>query len=120
MYLPMFIYQVHYYISSNLFMLSSATINPEKVDSYVTKETDLWNILQEAWDIIKIAIPVIIIVLSAIDFLVAIAKEEEDMKKAQTRLIKRLVVGIAIFIIPVILEFFFSWTRIGGLNGIGS
>lgn len=54
---------------------------------------------------IKIAVPIIIIVLGAIDFGKAfIASDEDKMKKAQKQFIMRLIIGMVIFFIPSILN----------------
>ena len=60
---------------------------------------------------IKYIIPVIVIVLGIIDFIKAIASSNDDeMKKAQGRFIKRLVAAALIFIIPFIIEFILDKT----------
>lgn len=55
---------------------------------------------------VKYLIPAIIIILSILDFIKAIgADKDEEMKKAQQKFMKRLVIAVLIFIIPFILEF---------------
>lgn len=55
---------------------------------------------------VKYLVPVAVIVLGILDFIKAIASENEDeMKKAQKRFITRLIAAALIFIIPFILEF---------------
>lgn len=49
-------------------------------------------------------IPIIVIVLTIVDFSKAIFAGEEDMKKAQAKFIKRILIAIAIFLIPTILR----------------
>jgi len=57
------------------------------------------------WKIIKIGIPIILIGFGTIDFVQAIFSGKEDgMKKAQGKFIKRLIIAIAIFLIPTILS----------------
>lgn len=54
---------------------------------------------------IKIAVPILIIVLGSIDFVKAfIASDEDKMKKAQKHFIMRLIIGMVIFFIPAILN----------------
>jgi len=54
----------------------------------------------------KYLIPVIVIVLGILDFIKAIATDKEDeMKKAQSKFIRRLIAAALIFIIPFIIEF---------------
>ncbi len=56
-------------------------------------------------DILKIITPVIIIVLGMIDLLKAVmAQKEDDIKKGQQTFIKRLVVGISVFLVFFLVE----------------
>lgn len=65
--------------------------------------------LQKVLDIIRFAVPLIIIGLSVLDFIKVIASQKaDDMKKATNKLVKRLIIGVAIFIVPTILEFLLS------------
>ncbi len=53
----------------------------------------------------KIIIPILIIILGTLDFFKAvIAQKEDDMKKAQMTFIKRVIIGVAIFLIPVLIN----------------
>ena len=75
--------------------------------------------LDMIWDLIKIGIPIILIVLGGIDFVQAIfAGKEDNMKKAQEKFIKRIIIAILIFIIPTLLSFLLGivnsiWGNIG-------
>ena len=67
-------------------------------------ELIIWieNILR--W--VKYIIPIVLIALSILDFIKALASEKEDeMKKAQKHFITRLIAAALIFIMPIILEF---------------
>ena len=53
----------------------------------------------------RIIVPALIIILGTIDFFKAvIASKEDEMKKAQTAFIKRVIIGVAIFLVPVIID----------------
>lgn len=55
---------------------------------------------------VKYLVPALIIILSILDFIKAIgADKDEEMKKAQQKFIKRLVIAVLIFIVPFIIEF---------------
>ncbi|MBQ7140301.1 MAG: hypothetical protein IJO32_02215 [Bacilli bacterium] len=57
-------------------------------------------------NIIQIAIPVLIIVMGTIDLVKAVvAQKPDEMKKAQSILIKRLIIGVVIFFVPMIVKF---------------
>lgn len=66
---------------------------------------DLLNLIKTVFNLIKIAIPVLLIALGILDFTKAIfAGKEDDMKKAQGKFMKRLIIGVCIFIAPSILK----------------
>ena len=53
----------------------------------------------------KIIVPALVIGLGAIDFAKAvIASEESEMKKAQKTFIKRVLIGLCIFLVPAIMN----------------
>ena len=54
---------------------------------------------------IKYFVPVLIIILSILDFVKAVVGKEEEMKKAQGKFIKRLIIGALIFLAPIIIGF---------------
>lgn len=55
--------------------------------------------------LIKIAVPILTVLLIGKDMITAIASGNSDnMKKAQSTSIKRLIIGIIIFLLPIILE----------------
>lgn len=54
---------------------------------------------------VRIIVPIIIILLGTIDLAKAvIASKEDEMKKAQNTFIKRLIIGIAVFFVPVFVD----------------
>lgn len=64
-------------------------------------KTDLTNF----FNFVKILVPLLVIGLSTFDFIKAITeKDDKDIKKAFSRLIKRLVCAVILFFLPVILE----------------
>lgn len=64
----------------------------------------------------KIIVPILIIVLGMLDFGKAvIASKADEMKKAQSTFIKRLIIGVAVFFVPTILDIimYFTDTMLG-------
>lgn len=56
--------------------------------------------------IIQIATPVIIILLGMIDLLKGVtSQKEEEIKKGQQTFVKRLIVGISVFLVFVLVKF---------------
>lgn len=74
---------------------------------------------------IKVAVPIIIIVMGSIDFGTAfIASDEDKMKKAQKKFIMRLIIGMVIFFIPTLIDFLLTtandiWKIFGGTCDVG-
>jgi hypothetical protein len=54
---------------------------------------------------IRIGIPILLIIVGMFDMGKAIvAKKEEDVKKAQSLLVRKLVVGLIVFLLPYFVE----------------
>lgn len=71
----------------------------------LTEGGELQKILKGIITIVKILIPIIVLVLGALDFIQAIfAGSEDNMKKATNKFMKRIFIAIAIFLIPTILK----------------
>ena len=71
--------------------------------------TELHEFVQGLFTLIKIATPIIVIALSTFDYIKAIASSNADeMKKTNSRTIKRLIVGLIIFFLPFILDILFE------------
>lgn len=61
--------------------------------------------LKQIMDIIKFLVPIVIIGLSIIDFIKAMATQNQDeIKKAANKMLKRCIIGIVIFVLPTVLE----------------
>lgn len=59
-----------------------------------------------AFKFLRFIVPALIIILSAIDFIGVVASgEDEKLGKAKKHFVIRLIVGIAIILLPFILEF---------------
>lgn len=66
---------------------------------------DLIDKVNSYLNIIKIAVPIILIAFGIVDFSKAIfAAQEEQMKKAQKNFIKRLIIAIIIFFVPTVVN----------------
>lgn len=66
--------------------------------------------------ILKIAIPIILIILGMLDMAKAVmANEEKEMKEAQKKLIKRLIYAVVIFFIVALVQFLFK--QLDNANG---
>ncbi len=71
-------------------------------------------LLQKILNYIKIAGPILVVLLSALDFIKAVASSDENVfKKAQSRLVIRLVAALALFLVPTLVQLLLSL-----INGI--
>ena len=55
---------------------------------------------------IRVGIPILLIIFGMLDMGKAIvAKKEEDVKKAQSLMVKKLLIGVLVFLLPYLVEF---------------
>ncbi len=70
--------------------------------------TELNKFLQDIFFLIKLATPILVIVLSTIDYIKALASSNADeLKKTNGKTIKRLIIGLLIFFLPFLLDLIF-------------
>lgn len=74
------------------------------VDCETLLGDDLVNKIKSYLNIVKIAIPIIVIALGTVDFTKAVFSGEEEMKKAQKQFITRIAIAILIYLTPTILH----------------
>jgi len=64
-----------------------------------------YQILQDILNVIRIAVPILLIVLGSVDMGTAVVSDDKDsMKKAGSKLVKRCIAAVAIFFIPLIVN----------------
>ena len=85
------------------------TINTAEVTKSVlgdpSDENSVAWLVQLIFNIIKIAGPILVVLLSSIDFIMVILKSDsEQFAKAQKRLITRLILALLLFLIPTIVQ----------------
>lgn len=79
-------------------------------------------LVQKILNAIKVLGPILVVILSSIDFIVVIIKSDNDQfQKAQKKLITRLVLAILLFLVPVIVQvllqaFGITGNVTGGIN----
>lgn len=95
------------------------------------KTTDVGNMCSEAGETIKLLrqvytllrylIPVLIIVLSIVDFMkVVLSGEEKVFKEAWNYFIKRIIIGIVILLVPILIKMLINMAHINGIYKIGN
>ncbi len=82
--------------------------------------TEFNNILQEIFTIIKIAVPILVIVLCSVDVARAvIAQDDKAVKEALSSSIKRIIIGVVVFFVPTIINVLLEFAgNISGTCGI--
>lgn len=64
------------------------------------------DFINEIFSWIQIVAPIFVIIISAVEFGGAVLQDDKDaLKKASSKLIKRLIIAVALFFIPMILSF---------------
>jgi len=87
-----------------------------------TKEVSaILGVVHTVVDIVKLAIPVILVVLATFDLAKVVTNskgDDSETKKAVKTLITRIIYGIIIFFVPIIIVWVFTTIRIGGISEI--
>lgn len=66
---------------------------------------DLKRDLNNFFNFFKVIVPLLVIGLSSYDFIKAItAKDDKDIKKSFSKLMKRLICAVALFFLPILIE----------------
>lgn len=82
-------------------------------------EESIAYLLQEIFDILKIGSPVLVLVFSLLDFMGAVTSQDKDrLTKAVKNTFIRGIVGLIVFVIPVLCNFFFELTGMYSTCGI--
>lgn len=77
------------------------------------KEGSVGWMLQTIFNYIKVLGPIIVVLLSSIDFIKAVVgTDEKAMKEAQSKLIIRLIAALALFLIPTLIQLLLSFINI--------
>lgn len=85
----------------------------------INDENSVAHLLQEIFDIMKIASPVLVLVFSIIDFVGAVASQDKDrLMKAIKNTFFRGIIGLIVFVIPFLCDFFFNLTGMYSTCGI--
>lgn len=72
------------------------------------------KLAKKIYDMVKIIVPLLIIVLSIVDFLkVIFVSDEKDYKAAWNKLIKRIIIGLIFFAIPALIALLLNLAGLG-------
>ena len=72
--------------------------------------TKTYGYIKDLFFLVQIIVPILLLVLGSLDFIRAIASQNDDgMKKAQSSFVKRLIIAVIIFLMPSVLNLLFSF-----------
>lgn len=81
--------------------------NPRTIDGGCPEliGSEMQELLKNIVTVLRIMIPIVLNVFGVIDFVKAVfANDEDKMKKAQSIFIRRLIIGVVIYLIPTVLK----------------
>lgn len=88
------------------FVINSVNMLEIETGSCDILGTEFTAILKEIFMIIQIAVPCLVIVLCTVDLAKAvIAQDDKNMQAALSNTVKRVCIGVAIFFVPILLDF---------------
>ena len=74
-------------------------------NDFCLRTSAIWQFAGYGLFALKILIPIIIIIFGIVDFAKAvIASDENKMKESQKKFIRRLLIAVAIFFVPTLLN----------------
>lgn len=74
-----------------------------------TDKESLAYLIQTILNYIKVIGPILVVILSSFDFVKVIwTSDDENMKKAQQKLAKRLVAAVLLFLLPLLIDIMFN------------
>ena len=78
------------------------------------ESTETFQIIKQIYGWLEIAAPIILIIFGVMDFAKAIASSDnEALKKAQAKFVKRLIIVAAIILLPIIFKLLFGFLPTG-------
>ncbi len=85
------------------------------LDIDCTELIPIIKLVRTILSLIQIGIPIILIVLGTLDLGKAVvASKDEEIKKAQTMLLKRFIYAVAIFFVVILVKFIFDTISTNG------
>lgn len=108
-----------FYVAQVLDGEDSGDATCEGVLGDINDESSVAHLLQEIFDIMKIASPVLVLVFSILDFLGAVASQDKDrLIKAVKNTFIRVIVGLLVFTVPFLCDFLFELTGMYSTCGV--
>lgn len=68
------------------------------------------SLIKFVLNVIRFVVPIILIVLGTIDLFKAVTSQKDDeIKKKSTALVKRVIAGVIVFLIPTLISLLMGW-----------
>lgn len=119
----MFLFFIGTFLLLNVCDVNAASINhvlEGAVECEDIIDAEVWDFLQQVFNVIKYAGPILCLVLSVADFIKATASQDKDaLVKAAKTTGKRVVYALILFFIPTLINFLFPLLGWVGTCGIG-
>ena len=81
---------------------------------------EITDTIGQIYNILLVAIPVMIVLFALIDLVKGVASKEEDMKKSTNALVKRLITGLIAFFVLAIVKLGVNLLKTGNTDGVVS
>lgn len=95
----------NYFGGSGQYGTNSITISNEQMSCEELFDPSIIEIINDVLKYPRYIVPALILLLGTIDFMKAIiASKEDEMKKAQSTFIKRIIIGVMVFLVPVFIN----------------
>lgn len=106
-------------LMSNLFNILGIFTNVSDCDASLGPKTI--EVLHDVYRAVQIAIPILVMALCTVDIVRAVAaQDEKDMQAAQMRALKRVIIGLVVFFVPLLLDVILGLAGLAsGTCGIG-
>ena len=79
-------------------------------DVCTTEMLQVMALIKFILNVVRFVIPIVLIVLGTFDLFKAVtAGKDEDIKKKQQVLIKRVIAGVIVFLVPTIVSILMGW-----------
>lgn len=99
-------------LNNSLYMLAKTTDVDCSAGSEIVK---VMAIVRLIMNVICIAVPIVMILMGSFDLFKAVtAGKDEEIKKKQQTLIKRLIAGVIVFLVPTIVSVLMNLIGVSG------
>lgn len=82
---------------------------------------DIANTIGAIYNVLLIAVPIIVVIFGAIDFVKAVvAGKEDEIKKNTSTFVKRLITGVIVFFVLALVKFVTNLIKTDSTEGVAA